>query len=197
MIESLSAVRWSWKSRGGGITDLVVSSHCIKIKARRNKKRKSCVFMKKNSGVRYDFLVFLNLYESQLTFLLRIDKYLWAIRFYKSRNEASIACKKGHVRIDEVTVKPSREVFGAEKILIRKNQMEFTLLVIGIPKSRVGPKLVEQYAKDLTPEDVRKARIEIAINQAKNKFETSGRPSKKNRRDLMDFMDGESIFSDE
>ena len=54
-----------------------------------------------------------------------------------------------------------------KKILIRKNQMEFTLLVIGIPKSRVGPKLVEQYAKDLTPEDVRKARIEIAINQAK------------------------------
>ena len=73
--------------------------------------------MKKNTGVRYDFLVFLNLYESQLTFLLRIDKYLWAIRFYKSRNEASIACKKGHIRIEEVTVKPSREVFGAEKIL--------------------------------------------------------------------------------
>ena len=115
---------------------------------------------------------------------MSIDKYLWAIRFYKSRNEASNACKKGHIRIDEVTVKPSREVFGAEKILIRKNQMEFTLLVIGIPKSRVGPKLVEQYAKDLTPEDVRKARIEVAINQAKNKFEISGRPSKKNRRDL-------------
>ena len=153
--------------------------------------------MKKNTGVRYDFLVFLNLYESQLTFLLRIDKYLWAIRFYKSRNEASIACKKGHIRIEEVTVKPSREVFGAEKILIRKNQMEFTLLVIGIPKSRVGPKLVEQYAKDLTPEDVRKARIEVAINQTKNKFETSGRPSKKNRRDLMDFISGESISSDE
>ena len=139
----------------------------------------------------------MDLYESQITFILRIDKYLWAIRFYKSRNEASIACKKGHVRIDKVTVKPSRELFGAEKILIRKNQMEFTLLVIGIPKSRVGPKLVEYYAKDLTPEDIRKARTEVAISQAKNRFETSGRPSKKNRRDLMDFMDGESISSDE
>ena len=153
--------------------------------------------MKKNSGARYDFLVFLNLYKSQLTFLLRIDKYLWAIRFYKSRNEASIACKKGHVRVDEVSVKPSREVFGTEKIMVRKNQMEFTLLVLGIPKSRVGAKLVERYAKDLTPDDIRKARKEIAINQANNRFETGGRPSKKNRRDLMDFMESESDSSDE
>jgi ribosome-associated heat shock protein Hsp15 len=153
--------------------------------------------MKKNSIARYDFLVFLNLYKSQLTFLLRIDKYLWAIRFYKSRNEASIACKKGHVRVDEVSVKPSREVFGTEKIMVRKNQMEFTLLVLGIPKSRVGAKLVERYAKDLTPDNIRKARKEIAINQANNRFETGGRPSKKNRRDLMDFMESESDSSDE
>ena len=122
---------------------------------------------------------------------MRIDKYLWAIRFYKSRNEASNACKKGHVRIDEVIVKPSREIFGTEKILVRKNQMEFTLLVLGIPKSRVGAKLVERYVKDLTPENIRKARKEIAINQSNNRFETGGRPSKKNRRDLMDFIDGE------
>ena len=139
----------------------------------------------------------MNLYKSQLTFLLRIDKYLWAIRFYKSRNEASIACKKGHVRVDEVSVKPSREVFGTEKIMVRKNQMEFTLLVLGIPKSRVGAKLVERYAKDLTPDDIRKARKEIAINQANIRFETGGRPSKKNRRDLMDFMESESDSSDE
>ena len=128
---------------------------------------------------------------------MRIDKYLWAIRFYKTRNEASISCKKGHVRIGEVTIKPSREIFGAERLLIRKNQMEFILLVLGIPKSRVGAKLVERYAKDLTPEDIRKARTEIAISQADNRFETSGRPSKKNRRDLMDFMESESDSTDE
>jgi len=128
---------------------------------------------------------------------LRIDKYLWAIRFYKSRNEASIACKKGHIRIDEVVAKPAREIFGGEQLMIRKNQMEFTLLVLGTPRSRVGPKLVESYAKDLTPVDIRKARSEIAINQAKNRFETGGRPSKKNRRDLMDFMESESDSTDE
>ena len=75
--------------------------------------------------------------------------------------------------------------------------MELTLLILGIPKSRVGAKLVEQYAKDLTPEDLRKARTEIAVNQANNRFETGGRPSKKNRRDLMDFMDSESDSTDE
>ena len=128
---------------------------------------------------------------------MRIDKYLWSIRFYKSRNEASNACKKGHISINEVTVKPSREVFGAEKILVRKNQMKFTLIVLGIPKSRVSSKLVERYAKDLTPENIRKARKEIAVNQANNRFETGGRPSKKNRRDLMGFIKSESDFTDE
>ena len=128
---------------------------------------------------------------------MRIDKYLWSIRFYKSRNEASNACKKGHVIIDQVSVKPSREVFCAEKILVRKNQMEFTLLVLGIPKSRVGAKLVERYAKDLTPDNVRIARKEIAVNQGNNRFITGGKPSKKNRRDLMDFMKSESDYTDE
>ena len=75
--------------------------------------------------------------------------------------------------------------------------MEFTLLVLGIPKSRVGAKLVERYAKDLTPDNVRIARKEIAVNQANNRFETGGRPSKKNRRDLMDFMKSESDYTDE
>ncbi len=128
---------------------------------------------------------------------MRIDKYLWSIRFYKSRNEASNACKKGHVIINHVSVKASREVFCAEKILVRKNQMESTLLVLGIPKSRVGAKLVERYVKDLTPEDIRIARKEIAVNQANNRFETGGRPSKKNRRDLVDFMKSKSGYIDE
>jgi len=128
---------------------------------------------------------------------LRIDKYLWAIRFYKSRNEASIACKKGHVRINETILKPSREVFGAEKIIIRKNQMEFTIVVLDIPKSRVGAKLVERYAKDITPEDVQKARAEVAMHQSNNRLETGGRPSKKNRRELMDFKESGTIDADE
>lgn len=120
---------------------------------------------------------------------MRIDKYLWAIRLYKSRNEASIACKKGHVRIDETIAKASREIFGSERLMIRKKQMEFRILVIDLPKSRVGAKLVERYAKDVTPDEVRKARTDIRIQQSNNRLDTGGRPSKKNRRDLMDFME--------
>ncbi|MEC7084553.1 MAG: S4 domain-containing protein [Bacteroidota bacterium] len=128
---------------------------------------------------------------------MRIDKYLWAIRFYKSRNEASIACKKGHVCIDEAIVKPSREVFGGEKLMIRKNQMQFTIVVIDIPKSRVGTNLVERYAKDITPEYVRRVRTEIAMHQSNNRLETGERPSKKNRRKLMDFKESGEIGTDE
>ena len=72
--------------------------------------------------------------------------------------------------------------------------MEFTLLVLGIPKSRVGAKLVLRYAKDLTPDNIKIARKEIAFNQAMNRFETGGRPSKKNRRDLMDFIRSKSCL---
>ena len=123
---------------------------------------------------------------------MRIDKYLWAIRFYKSRSEASTACKKGQVRIGSTTAKPSREIFGTEQLTIRKNQMEHAVLVLDIPPSRVNAKLVERYAKDITSEEVRNARIDVATHQAQNKIDSGGRPSKKNRRDLLDFLENES-----
>ena len=81
--------------------------------------------------------------------------------------------------------------------MIRKNQMEFTIVVLDIPKSRVSAKLVERYVKDITPEFIRKARTEIAMLQSNNRLETGGRPSKKNRRDLMDFKESGKIDSDE
>jgi len=123
---------------------------------------------------------------------VRIDKYLWAIRFYKSRSEASNACKKGQVRIGSAIAKPSREIFGTEQLTIRKNQMEHAVLVLDIPPSRVNAKLVERYAKDITSEEVRNARIDVATHQAQNKIDSGGRPSKKNRRDLLDFLENES-----
>ena len=123
---------------------------------------------------------------------MRIDKYLWAIRFYKSRSEASNACKKGQVRIGSAIAKPSREIFGTEQLTIRKNQMEHAVLVLDIPTSRVNAKLVERYAKDITSEEVRNARIDVATHQAQNKIDSGGRPSKKNRRDLLDFLENES-----
>jgi ribosome-associated heat shock protein Hsp15 len=120
---------------------------------------------------------------------LRVDKYLWCIRFYKSRSLAAQACKKGQVRIDGKSLKSSREVYGGDQLQIRKNQMEHVIQIIGLPSSRLGAKLVEQYAKDITPEEVREARDEIAQQQAMSRVDGGGRPRKKNRRDLLDFLE--------
>lgn len=120
---------------------------------------------------------------------MRVDKYLWCIRFYKSRSLAAQACKKGQVRIDGKSLKSSREVYGGDQLQIRKNQMEHVIQILGLPSSRLGAKLVEQYAKDITPEEVREARDEIAQQQAMSRVDGGGRPRKKNRRDLLDFLE--------
>ena len=75
--------------------------------------------------------------------------------------------------------------------------MQFTIVVIDIPKSRVGTKLVERYAKDITPEYVRRARTEIAMHQSNNRLETGEIPIKKNRRKLIDFKESGKIGTDE
>ena len=120
---------------------------------------------------------------------MRVDKYLWCIRFYKSRSLAAQACKKGQVRIDGKSLKSSREVYGGDQLQIRKNQMEHVIQVLGLPSSRLGAKLVEQYAKDITADEVREARDQIAHQQAMSRVDSGGRPRKKNRRDLLDFLE--------
>ena len=84
---------------------------------------------------------------------MRIDKYLWCIRVYKTRNMASEACKKGHVKIEKANCKPSKEVYGNELIGVRKNQINYKMKVLDIPTNRVGAKLVDLYRKDLTTKE--------------------------------------------
>ena len=84
---------------------------------------------------------------------MRIDQYLWAVRYFKSRSIATKACKKGQVRVNDQVVKPSREVFPMDKIILRKEQVNLTLDVLDIPKSRVGAKLVDLYRVNTTPKD--------------------------------------------
>ena len=81
---------------------------------------------------------------------MRVDIYLWYLRYYKSRSQAIKACKQGHVRIDEQIVKPSREVFIGDKIRVRKNQIWRELMALDFPKSRVGAKIVILYREDMT-----------------------------------------------
>ena len=120
---------------------------------------------------------------------MRIDKYLWCVRYYKTRNIASTACKKGQVKINDVVAKPSREVYPLDKVVLRKDQINYQLTVNDIPPNRVGAKLVDIYRTDTTP----KSELEVndMLKHAKDYYRKkgSGRPTKKDRRDIDGYND--------
>lgn len=120
---------------------------------------------------------------------MRIDKYLWCIRYYKTRTIATTACKKGHIKINNDVVKPSREVYPLDKIELRKDQINYKLTVNDIPENRVGAKLVDIYRTDTTPKE--QFESQELLKFAKNHYRKSGtgRPTKKDRRDMDDYAD--------
>ena len=120
---------------------------------------------------------------------MRIDKFLWCIRYYKTRSMATEAVKKGQVRIDGAIVKPSREVFPMDKITLRKNQIEYQIKVLDIPESRVGAKLVDLYRKDTTPKEAFEHNELLKFAKDHYRKKGSGRPTKKDRRDIDGYLD--------
>ena len=82
---------------------------------------------------------------------MRIDKFLWCVRYFKTRSMATTACKKGQIRVNDQIVKPSREVYPTDQLTVRKDQVNFQLTILDLPKSRVGAKLVDIYRTDTTP----------------------------------------------
>ncbi|PRX53221.1 RNA-binding S4 domain-containing protein [Flagellimonas meridianipacifica] len=120
---------------------------------------------------------------------MRIDKFLWCIRYYKTRSIATDAVKKGHVRINEDIVKPSREVFPLDKIVVRKNQIDYELSVLDIPKSRVGAKLVDLYRKDITPKEAFEHNDLLKFAKDHYRKKGMGRPTKKDRRDIDEYLE--------
>ena len=120
---------------------------------------------------------------------MRIDKYLSCTRYYKTRNIATEACKKGHIKINDKNVKPSKEVFIGEKITVRKNQINYQLEVIDIPPNRVGAKLVDLYRKDTTPKEAFEHQDLLKYSKDYYRKRGIGRPTKKDRRDLEDYTE--------
>jgi len=120
---------------------------------------------------------------------MRIDKYLWCIRYYKTRTLATTACKKGHVRVNDDVVKPSRDVFPQDIIILRKDQINYRLKVNTIPESRVGAKLVDLYRTDTTPKEQFEAQELLKYSKDYYRKKGVGRPTKKDRRDIDDFTD--------
>ena len=120
---------------------------------------------------------------------MRIDKYLWCVRYYKTRTLATTACKKGNIKVNGDVVKPSREVYATDKIELRKNQINYRLTVNDIPPNRVSAKLVDIYRTDTTPKGEFEAQELLKYSKDYYRKKGTGRPTKKDRRDIDDFKD--------
>ena len=120
---------------------------------------------------------------------VRIDKYLWAIRVYKTRTDATDACKGGKVRLNGYDVKPSKEVRTGDVIVVRKGAVTYTYKVLDIVDRRVGAKLVPDYAENQTPqEELDKLRVPVETFFLK-RDRGAGRPTKKDRRQMEELWD--------
>ncbi|SIQ69024.1 heat shock protein Hsp15 [Chryseobacterium sp. RU37D] len=126
---------------------------------------------------------------------MRIDKFLWSIRFYKTRSVAAEEIKKNRVFIGESTVKSSKEVKEGDVIKIRKNQIDYKIKVIQIPKSRIGAKLVPLHIKDVTDKEQYELLKMRKMSQDYYRIKGEGRPTKKDRRDMDEYVEND-ITSD-
>lgn len=120
----------------------------------------------------------------------RIDKVLWAIRVFKTRTEATDACKGGKVKVGGAAVKPSRTVGVGEVIEIRKGAVRYSYRLKQLTDHRLGAKLVSEYAENLTPQselDKLKAPVETFFL---TRDRGTGRPTKKERRSMDAAWDG-------
>jgi len=120
---------------------------------------------------------------------VRIDKWLWAVRIYKTRSQATEECRKGHVTIGNLPVKPSRSVHIGEIVKVRKSPVVRSFKVLGLAEKRMSAKLTEDFLEDVTPPE----ELELQEMQRNMRWITrdkgTGRPTKKDRRELDDFFD--------
>ena len=123
---------------------------------------------------------------------MRVDKFLWCVRYYKTRSLATEACKKGHIKVNEQVVKPSREVYPTDKIELRKDQIWYQLTVNDLPPNRVGAKLVDIYRVDTTPKEAFAAQELLKYSKDYYRKKGVGRPTKKDRRDIDGYLDEEA-----
>jgi ribosome-associated heat shock protein Hsp15 len=118
---------------------------------------------------------------------VRIDKWLWAVRIFKTRSQASEACRKGRIVINDVQVKPSRVIKVGEIVIVKKPPVTHQYKILGLLENRQSAKLIVNYVEDLTPEE-EKEKLEIKKHIG---FEIRdrgiGRPTKRERR-LIDHL---------
>lgn len=120
---------------------------------------------------------------------IRLDKYVWTVRLAKTRSQASDLISKGKIKLNGESTKPSKEIKLNDVISIHKNNAVFEFQIIDFLEKRVGAKLVELYLRDITkPEEIEKFK-QYQLAQSTYREYGSGKPSKKDRRDLDEFLE--------
>ena len=122
---------------------------------------------------------------------VRIDKFLWAVRLFKTRSIAAEACKKGRVQINGTAVKSSRTVKEGDTIDVKTPPITRTYKVLAVAEKRMGAKLVPDFIKDITPEDQLEILEMTRLAYSQGRRKGLGRPTKKDRRDI------ERLFNEE
>ena len=125
---------------------------------------------------------------------MRIDKFLWCLRFYKTRSIAADEIKKNRVSVANSVVKSSKEIKPGDVIKIRKNQIDYQLKVLEIPKSRLGAKLVPLHIEDKTDKEQYEILKLRKLTQDYYRGKGEGRPTKKDRRDMDEYVAGDANF---
>lgn len=125
---------------------------------------------------------------------MRIDKFLWSVRYYKTRALATDAIKKNRVKINDMVVKASRDVIPGDHIEVRKDQINLSFKVIQVPKSRIGAKLLTLHIVDTTPKEEYEVLELRKLSQDYYREKGEGRPTKKDRRDLDDYVSGDQFL---
>ena len=124
----------------------------------------------------------------------RIDKWLWAVRIYKTRSIAAEACKKGHVSIGERTAKPAHNVRVGDIVNVKKAPVTYSFKVLKCAENRVGAKLVPELMENVTPAEQYEALEMSRISGFVDRARGTGRPTKKERRSMDSFIDSAADF---
>jgi len=123
---------------------------------------------------------------------LRLDKYLWAIRLFKTRGLSTFACNQGKVKYEGENAKPGKNVHLGDEYEVRTEQKKWRIKVTGLLQNRVKYELAIQHYRDITPaEEIERLQYQAASFYSGKRPSKIGRPTKKERRDLDDFVQGE------
>ena len=120
---------------------------------------------------------------------MRIDKFLWATRFFKSRSLAAISCKKGNIKLNGIKAKASKEVYISDEILVRKNQIFYNIMIIDLPNNRISNKKISKYYINIETQEIKEKKNLIVANKILKTPKSERKPTKKNRLELISFLE--------